>query len=70
MPARHRLKYQQDLENLEKSVMGGIELVLEQLDRALERGRHRVLEVKASWPDGTWSPRAVPASAGTGSPGR
>jgi phosphate transport system protein len=32
----HRLKYQQDLEDLEKSVLGGIDLVLGQVDRVLE----------------------------------
>jgi phosphate transport system protein len=32
----HRLKYQQDLEDLEQAVLGGIDLVLGQVDRVLE----------------------------------
>jgi phosphate transport system protein len=32
----HRLKYQQDLEELEKSVLGGIDLVIGQVDRVTE----------------------------------
>ena len=45
MPGPHRLKYQQDLEELEKSVIGGIELVLEQLDRVLECLEHQDVEL-------------------------
>jgi phosphate transport system protein len=41
----HRLKYQQDLADLEKSVIGGIDLVLGQVDRVLECLEHQDVEL-------------------------
>ena len=36
IPRPHRIKYQQELKDLEQSVLGGIDLVIEQLDRVTE----------------------------------
>ncbi|MEA2179089.1 MAG: phosphate transport system protein, partial [Solirubrobacteraceae bacterium] len=41
----HRLKYQQDLEDLEQAVLGGIDLVLGQVDRVLEALEHQDVEL-------------------------
>ena len=41
----HRIRYQQELEALEESVLGGIGLVLEQLDRTIEALQHQDVEL-------------------------
>jgi len=44
-PHGHRLKYQRELEALEESALGGLDLVLEQLDRVLEALQHQDVEL-------------------------
>ena len=44
-PGPHRLKYQQELIGLEESVIGGIELVVGQVDRVIEALVHQDLEL-------------------------
>ena len=44
-PGPHRLKYQQELTGLEQSVIGGIELVVGQVDRVIEALVHQDLEL-------------------------
>ena len=36
MPGPHRLKFQQELADLESAVLGGIDLVVDQVDRVVE----------------------------------
>jgi phosphate transport system protein len=45
IPGPHRIRYQQELKALEESVLGGIGLVLEQLDRVLEALEHQDVEL-------------------------
>ena len=44
-PGPHRLKYQHELKELEEHVLGGIDLVLEQLDRVTEALEHQDVEL-------------------------
>jgi phosphate transport system protein len=45
IPRPHRIRYQQELRDLEESVLGGIDLVLEQLDRVTEALQHQDVEL-------------------------
>ena len=45
IPGPHRIRYQQELKDLEESVLGGIGLVLEQLDRVMEALQHQDVEL-------------------------
>jgi phosphate transport system protein len=45
IPGPHRIRYQQELRALEDSVLGGIDLVLEQLDRVTEALEHQDVEL-------------------------
>lgn len=45
IPGPHRIRYQQELKSLEDSVLGGIDLVLEQLDRVTEALEHQDVEL-------------------------
>jgi phosphate transport system protein len=45
IPGPHRIKYQQELRDLEDRVLGGIDLVLEQLDRVMEALEHQDVEL-------------------------
>jgi phosphate transport system protein len=45
MPGRTRLHYQDELAELEKRALGGLDLVLSSLDRALEAVQHRDVEL-------------------------
>lgn len=45
IPGPHRIRYQQELKALEDSVLGGIDLVLEQLDRVTEALEHQDVEL-------------------------
>jgi phosphate transport system protein len=45
IPKPHRIRYQQELKQLEESVLGGIDLVLEQLDRVTEALEHQDVEL-------------------------
>ncbi len=45
IPGPHRIKYQQELRDLEDSVLGGIDLVLDQLDRVTEALHHQDVEL-------------------------
>ena len=45
MPATHRLRYQEQLRDLEETALGGLDLVLEQLDRVLEALEHQDIEL-------------------------
>ena len=45
IPRPHRIKYQQELRDLEESVLGGIDLVLEQVDRVTEALEHQDVEL-------------------------
>ena len=45
IPGPHRIRYQQELKDLEDSVLGGIDLVLEQLDRVTEALEHQDVEL-------------------------
>lgn len=45
IPGPHRIRYQQELKALEESVLGGIDLVLEQLDRVTEALEHQDVEL-------------------------
>jgi phosphate transport system protein len=44
-PGPHRIKYQHELKELESHVLGGIDLVLEQLDRVTEALEHQDVEL-------------------------
>jgi phosphate transport system protein len=44
-PGPHRIRYQQELKELEDSVLGGIDLVVEQLDRVTEALEHQDVEL-------------------------
>jgi phosphate transport system protein len=44
-PGPHRLRYQQELNDLEQSVLGGIELVVGQIDRVTEALAHQDVEL-------------------------
>jgi len=43
----HRIRYQQELVELEERVLGGIDLVVEQLDRVIEALEHQDVELAA-----------------------
>jgi phosphate transport system protein len=45
IPGPHRIRYQQELKGLEDSVLGGIDLVVEQLDRVTEALEHQDVEL-------------------------
>jgi phosphate transport system protein len=45
MPGRTRLQYQDELEQLEERALGGLDLVVSSLDRALETVQHRDVEL-------------------------
>ena len=45
IPKPHRIRYQQELVDLEHSVLGGIDLVLEQCDRVTEALQHQDVEL-------------------------
>lgn len=45
IPGPHRIRYQQELRSLEDSVLGGLDLVLEQLDRVTEALQHQDVEL-------------------------
>ena len=45
IPRPHRIRYQQELLDLENSVLGGIDLVVEQLDRVTEALEHQDVEL-------------------------
>ena len=45
IPGPHRIRYQQELQALEDSVLGGIDLVVEQLDRVTEALEHQDVEL-------------------------
>src|SRR3712207_8664562 len=45
IPKPHRIRYQQELKALEESVLGGIGLVVEQLDRVMEALQHQDVEL-------------------------
>jgi phosphate transport system protein len=45
IPGPHRIRYQQELKELEDSVLGGIDLVVEQVDRVLEALLHQDVEL-------------------------
>src|SRR3712207_684693 len=45
IPKPHRIRYQQELKALEESVLGGIDLVVEQLDRVTEALEHQDVEL-------------------------
>ena len=47
IPGPHRIRYQQELRELEDRVLGGIDLVLEQLDRVMEALEHQDVELAA-----------------------
>ena len=44
-PGPHRLRYQQELNDLEQSVLGGIEMVVGQVDRVIEALMHQDVEL-------------------------
>ena len=44
-PGPHRLRYQQELHDLEQSVLGGIEMVVGQVDRVIEALMHQDVEL-------------------------
>jgi phosphate transport system protein len=44
-PGPHRLRYQQELNDLEQSVLGGIEMVVGQVDRVVEALLHQDVEL-------------------------
>jgi phosphate transport system protein len=45
IPGPHRIRYQQELKQLEDSVLGGIDLVVEQVERVLEALQHQDVEL-------------------------
>ena len=45
IPKPHRLRFQQELQELEESALGGIDLVVEQLDRVMEALEHQDVEL-------------------------
>jgi phosphate transport system protein len=45
IPKPHRIRYQQELKELEERVLGGIDLVLEQMDRVTEALEHQDVEL-------------------------
>ena len=45
IPGPHRIRYQQELKDLENSVLGGIDLVVEQVDRVTEALEHQDVEL-------------------------
>jgi phosphate transport system protein len=45
IPGPHRIRYQQELKDLEASVLGGIDLVVEQVDRVTESLEHQDVEL-------------------------
>jgi phosphate transport system protein len=45
IPGPHRIRYQQELKELENSVLGGIDLVVEQVDRVTEALEHQDVEL-------------------------
>ena len=45
IPGPHRIRYQQELKDLENSVLGGIDLVVEQMDRVTEALEHQDVEL-------------------------
>ena len=45
IPGPHRIRYQQELKDLEDSVLGGIDLVVEQIDRVTEALEHQDVEL-------------------------
>jgi phosphate transport system protein len=45
IPGPHRIRYQQELKDLETSVLGGIDLVVEQVDRVTEALEHQDVEL-------------------------
>jgi phosphate transport system protein len=45
IPGPHRIRYQQELKDLEHSVLGGIDLVVEQVDRVTEALQHQDVEL-------------------------
>jgi phosphate transport system protein len=45
IPRPHRIRYQEELKALEESVLGGIDLVVEQLDRVTEALEHQDVEL-------------------------
>ena len=45
IPGPHRIRYQQELKELELSVLGGIDLVVEQVDRVTEALEHQDVEL-------------------------
>jgi phosphate transport system protein len=45
IPGPHRIRYQQELKDLESSVLGGIDLVVEQVDRVTEALEHQDVEL-------------------------
>jgi phosphate transport system protein len=45
IPKPHRIRYQQELRELEERALGGIDLVLEQLDRVTEALQHQDVEL-------------------------
>jgi phosphate transport system protein len=47
IPRPHRIRYQQQLRDLEDQVLGGVDLVLEQLDRVTEALEHQDIELAA-----------------------
>ena len=60
IPGPHRIRYQQELRTLEESVLGGIDLVVEQLDRVTEALEHQDVELagmKSATPAG-WKEEA------------
>jgi phosphate transport system protein len=44
-PGTHRVRYQHELEALEERTLGGLDLVIEQLDRVMEALEHRDVEL-------------------------
>ena len=47
IPRPHRIRYQQQLRDLEDQVLGGVDLVLEQLDHVTEALEHQDIELAA-----------------------
>ena len=45
MPDKTRLHYQEELESLEKTALGGLDLVVQSLDRVMEAVEHRDAEL-------------------------
>src|SRR3712207_9401739 len=45
IPRPHRIRYQQELRELEERALGGIDLVLEQVDRVTEALEHQDVEL-------------------------